>query len=62
MNFAEQTLTHRFPSKGDGVEVGGRAGGLGREWIQLGCEDHCTTANVIKLTELKTTENFHLIF
>jgi len=58
MNFAEQILTHRlrktwdfqmrqFEGWGDGLGVwDGNA-------VQLGCDDHGTTLNVIKFTELK---------
>ena len=54
--FAEQTLTHRqlMVSKVD--SLWGAGDGLGI-WngsaTKLGCDDHCTTINVIKFTELK---------
>ena len=53
--FAEQILTHRLKvSKGD--RLGDGKDGLGvwdENSIKLGCDDHCTTINVIKFTELK---------
>ena len=33
--------------------VGGWAGGLGGNAVILGCDDRCTTINVIKFIELK---------
>ena len=54
--FAEQILTTDFEkitiSKGDrlgGVGGGGWDGNI----IKLGCDDQCTTLNVIKFIELK---------
>ena len=49
-----QTLENFMVSKGDWL--GGEGDGLGvsdGNTIKLGCDDHCTTINVIKLTELK---------
>ena len=34
-------------------QVGGWAWGLDGNAIKLGCDDHCTTINVIKFIELK---------
>jgi len=54
--FAEQILTHRlknlwFPNEtGRGVE--GMHWGFGMELLyKLGCDDYCTTINVIKFIE-----------
>ena len=37
--------------KGDRLGVGGWAGGGNA--LKLGCDDHCTTINVIKFTEFR---------
>ena len=60
--FAEEILTHRL-QKTYGFQrrqAGGWGEGLG-VWggnaIKLGCDDHCTTINVIKFIEEKNPIN-----
>ena len=55
MNFsAEQILTHRLKNLGLSKETGwggGWAGVWDENAIKLGCDDCCTTINVIKFIE-----------
>ena len=60
--FAEQKLTHRL-WKTYGYQRKQVAGRDGLEvWdgsaIKLGCEDCCTTINIIKFIELRKNNNF----
>ena len=49
-----QTLKNVTISKGDRLGFGGMDWGFWMEMlIKLGCDDHCTTINVIKFIELK---------
>ena len=48
MNFAEQTLKNSWFPNETGWQVEGWAGVWDGNAIKFGCDDHCTTINVIK--------------
>ena len=48
-----QTLKNLWLPKEIGWRWGGGLGGWAGNAIILGCDDHCTTMNVIKFAELK---------
>ena len=63
--FAEQTLNHRlwktYVLKGDRLAGGGLAGGWEGNAKKLGCDDHCTTINVIKFIVKNTIKETSII-